>query len=148
MKYLSGTCSRCGGKKEDHFHPQKYPDELYCSTDVRDMAMYLEAIALTSAPKIPKQAGPPRPPKLEVSPRIKRGPRTKMANVIRELRKMTGLTQERFAQQLSIKRSLLGAYEEGRAEPRIELLHRMTKAAGVSIEQLLNIVYDRSRSKA
>lgn len=36
---------------------------------------------------------------------------------IRFLRKQLGLTQDQFAQQLDIKRSLVGAYEEGRAEP-------------------------------
>ena len=38
---------------------------------------------------------------------------------IRSLRKSLGLTQEEFAGQLDIKRSLIGAYEEGRAEPRL-----------------------------
>ena len=35
---------------------------------------------------------------------------------IRVLRKKLSLTQDQFAQQLGIKRSLIGAYEEGRAE--------------------------------
>ncbi|HEY1021913.1 MAG TPA: helix-turn-helix transcriptional regulator, partial [Flavisolibacter sp.] len=39
---------------------------------------------------------------------------------LKYLRKLRGWTQEEFAQKLRIKRSLLGAYEEERAEPRIE----------------------------
>ncbi|HNP53462.1 MAG TPA: helix-turn-helix transcriptional regulator, partial [Ferruginibacter sp.] len=38
------------------------------------------------------------------------------------LRKLRGWTQEEFAQKLQIKRSLLGAYEEERADPRLEVL--------------------------
>jgi len=41
---------------------------------------------------------------------------------LKYLRKLRGWTQEEFAQKLRIKRSLLGAYEEERAEPLIEIL--------------------------
>ncbi len=41
---------------------------------------------------------------------------------LKYLRKLRGWTQEEFAQKLRIKRSLLGAYEEERAEPRIDVL--------------------------
>ncbi|MFZ1259001.1 MAG: helix-turn-helix transcriptional regulator, partial [Chitinophagaceae bacterium] len=37
---------------------------------------------------------------------------------LKYLRKLRGWTQEEFANKLRIKRSLLGAYEEERAEPR------------------------------
>ncbi len=40
-------------------------------------------------------------------------------NII-NLRKSKGLTQEKFAEILKIKRSTLGAYEEGRSLPRIK----------------------------
>ena len=36
---------------------------------------------------------------------------------LKYLRKLRGWTQEEFAQKLRIKRSLLGAYEEERADP-------------------------------
>ena len=36
------------------------------------------------------------------------------------LRKLRGWTQEEFANKLKIKRSLVGAYEEERAEPRLK----------------------------
>jgi len=48
---------------------------------------------------------------------------------IRTLRKKLQLTQDEFAQKLGIKRSLVGAYEEGRAEPRAELLQKNIETA-------------------
>ncbi len=66
-----------------------------------------------------------------------------MANVvklnenIRFLRKQLALTQDQFAQKLDIKRSLVGAYEEGRAEPRLELLQKMAALAGLSVDVLI-----------
>jgi len=57
---------------------------------------------------------------------------------IRSLRKSLGLTQEEFAGQLDIKRSLIGAYEEGRAEPRLELLCKMAELGNISVEELLH----------
>ena len=59
-------------------------------------------------------------------------------DVIRQLRKKLNLTQDQFAQKLSIKRSLVGAYEEGRAEPRLELLHRMASLGGISVDSFLH----------
>ena len=41
---------------------------------------------------------------------------------IRFLRKQKGWTQEELARQLGVKRSLIGAYEEGRADPRISFM--------------------------
>ncbi len=41
---------------------------------------------------------------------------------LRYLRKLRGWTQEVFANKLDIKRSLVGAYEEERAEPKLEVL--------------------------
>ena len=53
------------------------------------------------------------------------------------LRKGRGLTQEQMAQEMGIKRSLLGAYEEGRAEPRIGTLVRFSEIFAVDIERLI-----------
>ena len=38
------------------------------------------------------------------------------------LRKLRNWTQEEFARKLKIKRSLIGAYEEERAEPRLDVM--------------------------
>ena len=50
-----------------------------------------------------------------------------MANIslnIKFLRKKKGLTQQQFADEIGIKRSLVGAYEEERAEPKYDLLKK------------------------
>ena len=39
---------------------------------------------------------------------------------IRFLRKKKGWTQEKFSKKIGIKRSLVGAYEEGRSDPRLD----------------------------
>ena len=61
----------------------------------------------------------------------------KLNENIRFLRKQLGLTQDQFAQRLDIKRSLVGAYEEGRAEPRLELLQKMAVMADLSVDILI-----------
>ena len=53
------------------------------------------------------------------------------------LRKLRGWTQEEFAQKLRIKRSLLGAYEEERAEPRIEVLEIVADMFKLTLDDLL-----------
>src|SRR5436190_12915010 len=53
------------------------------------------------------------------------------------LRKLRGWTQEEFAQKLRIKRSLLGAYEEERAEPRIEVLEVVCDIFKLTLDEIL-----------
>lgn len=61
-----------------------------------------------------------------------------VSNNIRTLRKQMGYTQEQFAERIGIKRSLLGAYEEGRADPRLNNLQNMASEFGTTVDQLLN----------
>ncbi|MBN8575574.1 MAG: LexA family transcriptional regulator [Cytophagales bacterium] len=61
----------------------------------------------------------------------------KLNENIRILRRRLSLTQDQFAQKLGIKRSLVGAYEEGRAEPRLELLQKMADLFSISVDQLI-----------
>jgi transcriptional regulator with XRE-family HTH domain len=56
---------------------------------------------------------------------------------LKHLRKLKGMTQEEFAQKLQIKRSLLGAYEEERAEPRIDVLEMISDHFNISLDDLL-----------
>jgi len=56
---------------------------------------------------------------------------------LKYLRKLRGLTQEEFAAKLQIKRSLLGAYEEERAEPRIDVLELISDTFKVTLDDLL-----------
>ena len=61
-----------------------------------------------------------------------------VSNNIKSLRKQLGFTQEQFAEKIGIKRSLLGAYEEGRADPRLNNLQNMAKEFGVSVDLLIS----------
>lgn len=56
---------------------------------------------------------------------------------LRHLRKLRGWTQEEFAAKLKIKRSLIGAYEEERAEPRLDVLEAMCSIFKLSLDELL-----------
>lgn len=56
---------------------------------------------------------------------------------LKYLRKLRGWTQEEFAQKLRIKRSLLGAYEEERAEPRIDVLEVVADMFKLTLDDLL-----------
>jgi transcriptional regulator with XRE-family HTH domain len=53
------------------------------------------------------------------------------------LRKLRGWTQEEFAQKLRIKRSLIGAYEEERAEPRIDILEVVCDMFKLTLDDIL-----------
>jgi len=56
---------------------------------------------------------------------------------LRYLRKLRGWTQEEFANKLKVKRSLIGAYEEERAEPRLDVLEIMCSIFKLSLDELL-----------
>jgi transcriptional regulator with XRE-family HTH domain len=56
---------------------------------------------------------------------------------LKYLRKLRGWTQEEFSTKLRIKRSLLGAYEEERAEPRIEVLEIVGDIFKLTLDELL-----------
>ncbi|MBG9375175.1 LexA family transcriptional regulator [Panacibacter sp. DH6] len=56
---------------------------------------------------------------------------------LRYLRKLRGWTQEEFANKLKIKRSLIGAYEEERAEPRLDVLENLCALFKLSLDDLL-----------
>ncbi|GEO05794.1 hypothetical protein AAE02nite_34580 [Adhaeribacter aerolatus] len=53
------------------------------------------------------------------------------------LRKKNGLTQAQLAEKLNIKRSLIGAYEEGRAEPRLSTLVNISRLFDISLDQFV-----------
>ena len=56
---------------------------------------------------------------------------------LKYLRKLRGWTQEEFAVKLSIKRSLIGAYEEERADPRLEVLEIVGDIFKLTLDELL-----------
>ncbi len=57
---------------------------------------------------------------------------------IKFLRKKKGLTQQQFADSMEIKRSLIGAYEEDRAEPKYDLLKKFAIFFDLTIDELIN----------
>ena len=56
---------------------------------------------------------------------------------LKYLRKLRGWTQEEFANKLNIKRSLIGAYEEERADPRLDVLEIIADMFKLSLDELL-----------
>lgn len=64
-----------------------------------------------------------------------------MSNIssnLKYLRKKKGITQQQFADSMDIKRSLVGAYEEDRAEPKYELLKKFADFYELSMDELVN----------
>jgi len=64
---------------------------------------------------------------------------------LKYLRKLRGWTQEEFAAKLGIKRSLVGAYEEERAEPRTDVLETVSSIFKVTLDELL--LHDLSQAR-
>ncbi len=63
---------------------------------------------------------------------------TTVSKNIKFLRKAARLTQEQLAERIGIKRSLLGAYEEGRADPRLNNLLAIARIFEVTVDQLIS----------
>ena len=64
-----------------------------------------------------------------------------MSNIssnLKYLRKKKGQTQQHFADAMEIKRSLIGAYEEDRAEPKYELLKKIAEYFDLTIDEFIN----------
>jgi transcriptional regulator with XRE-family HTH domain len=67
------------------------------------------------------------------------------AEQLRNYRKTKGVTQAVLAEALGLNRPVIGAYEEGRAEPKLEVLMRMSEYFGISVDQLIS---EKERSPA
>src|SRR5687768_4388444 len=57
---------------------------------------------------------------------------------LRFLRGKEGLTQREFAERLSLKQATLGAYEEGRATPPLNILSDVSRIFRISLDNLIN----------
>jgi transcriptional regulator with XRE-family HTH domain len=64
---------------------------------------------------------------------------------IRYLRRLQGLTQEELSDTLNIKRSQLGAYEEGRAKPNYEVLVNMAKFFSITLDAFITKNLEKSK---
>lgn len=69
-----------------------------------------------------------------------------LSSNIKQLRKQAKWTQAVLAERLGLKRSLIGAYEEGRAEPKISTLQKMSALFQKTIDDLIH--FDLSQSGA
>ena len=56
---------------------------------------------------------------------------------IKFIRKQKSMTQQKFADYIGIKRSSLGAYEEGRAKPNYETVNRISEKFNITLDKLL-----------
>ncbi|MCC3160058.1 LexA family transcriptional regulator [Hymenobacter sp. 15J16-1T3B] len=63
-------------------------------------------------------------------------------------RRELSLTQAQLADKLNIKRSLIGAYEEGRAEPKLTTLVKMARLFGISLDALVTTDFSKKRQAA
>ncbi|MBC7862212.1 MAG: helix-turn-helix domain-containing protein [Bacteroidia bacterium] len=68
----------------------------------------------------------------------------KIAANIKVLREFKRLSQEQLAEQLKITRARLGAYEEGRNEPPVELLLKISDFFRISVDALLKGDFSRT----
>jgi len=68
-----------------------------------------------------------------------------LANRIKHLRKEAGVTQQVLADALGIMRSALGAYEEGRAEPRLSTLVMLARHFGMTLDALVLGEFEQDR---
>ncbi|MCK8522493.1 helix-turn-helix domain-containing protein [Aquimarina sp. D1M17] len=56
---------------------------------------------------------------------------------IKKIRGVKGLSQQAFAELFDLKRGTLGAYEEGRSEPKIETIIKIANYFSIQIDDLL-----------
>ncbi|WP_010520346.1 helix-turn-helix domain-containing protein [Aquimarina agarivorans] len=56
---------------------------------------------------------------------------------IKKIRSVKSLSQQAFAELFDLKRGTLGAYEEGRSEPKIETILKIANFFSISLESLL-----------
>ncbi len=56
---------------------------------------------------------------------------------IKKLRLFKTLNQEEFGALIGVKRSSIGAYEEGRAEPKLEVIVKIAKLYKLQVDDIL-----------
>lgn len=66
---------------------------------------------------------------------------------LKHLRKEQDLTQQQLAEKLGVNRSVIGAYEEERAEPKLNTLLHMCRFFKVSMDELITKNISGNRSK-
>ncbi len=62
---------------------------------------------------------------------------SRIASNLKAIRRAAGLTQASLAEKLGVNRSAIGAYEEGRAEPRLGTLVELARIFDVTMDDLV-----------
>ena len=62
----------------------------------------------------------------------------KFCNNLKETRKMCNLTQKQVATALNVVESCYANWEQGRTEPNIDMLRKLSIIFNVSIDDLIN----------
>ena len=62
---------------------------------------------------------------------------SKLSENLKRLRKERGLTQQALADRLGLTRPTLGAYEEGRSEPKLSVLIDMAACFDITVDALV-----------
>lgn len=62
--------------------------------------------------------------------------RERLGKKVQKLRRMTGLSQEKFAEKLKISRTHMGHIEQGRKSPSLKLLTKLAKTLKVDLSDL------------
>ena len=57
---------------------------------------------------------------------------------LKEIRKDCGLTQKQVADKLSVVESCYANWEQGRTEPNVAMLRKLSEIFGVSLDDLIN----------
>jgi len=57
---------------------------------------------------------------------------------IRNIRSIKKISQSEFASIFDLSRASVGSYEEGRAEPKIEIINKVAKYFSITIDELIN----------
>ena len=65
-----------------------------------------------------------------------------LSHNLKALRKQKQWTQQQLAERVGVKRSLIGSYEEGRAEPKLDTLLALSEVFQVTLDRLVHIAND------
>ena len=57
---------------------------------------------------------------------------------LKEARKACGLTQKQVAAKLSVVESCYANWEQGRTEPNVDMLRKLSRIFCVSVDELIN----------
>ncbi|GMQ23382.1 hypothetical protein Aoki45_00640 [Algoriphagus sp. oki45] len=71
-----------------------------------------------------------------------------LASNLRYLRKVKGITQSDLADQLDVQRTMISAYEDGRSEPKLATLLKISELLEVGLEELIEHDIERLGRKA